>query len=294
MKILKYVLMGVFLIGFNSPEAQSRDYFIRKGHQFADGTLNLNRWFLGTKMEFKAAFNSSNIYTLPASEQADSNKLFGFADCKNFAQESSARFGWRWYNNRIEITAVSHYDGRWHLIEFLGVAELNKVYDFKIELSEDKAHYLFTFNRGQTFMMKRDCTQDTMMGYFLYPFFGGSEKAPHDMTVSVWTEEKANFALEKAGPNPLKSGEKLNMKLRVGEDMDIEFQIFNLIGQLVYKTDPISFVGSDEQQSYELYVPAHLSSGMYLIRPVSYKNDKLIPGYVIGSGGDSYKLIFMK
>ncbi len=282
------------LLFIQSPIGFGKDYFIKKGNHFANGTINLNNWFMGTKFEFKAAFNSSNIYTLPSSEQADSNKLFGFSDCRTWAQESSARFGWRWYNNRLEITAVSHYDGRWHLIEFLGVAELNKVYDFKIELSEDKSQYLFTFNHGKTFAMKRDCSQNSMLGYFLYPYFGGSEVAPHDMTVSVWTKEKANFAMEKAGPNPLKAGEKLHIQLRVGEPMDIEFQVFNLLGQIVYKSEEQSFDGMEEVQTYDLYIPHHLSSGIYLIRPVALRAGDFLPGYVVGSGGDSYKLVFMK
>jgi hypothetical protein len=119
------------------------------------------------------------------------------------------------------------------------------------------------------FAMKRDCSDESMFGYFLYPFFGGSEVAPQDMTVSVWTREKANFAMEKAGPNPLKAGEKLRVQLRVGEPMEIEFQIYNLIGQLVYKTYSIAFDENPELQLYELNVPFDLSSGIYFIRPAA-------------------------
>ena len=285
----------LFLLTLASPpESLAKDYHIRKGRQFADGTLNLNHWFMGQKFEFKAAFNESNIYTLPASEQADSNKLFGFSDCKTWAQESSARFGWRWLNNRIEITAVSHYDGRWHLDETLGVAELNKVYDFKIELSEDKSHYLFTFNKTKTVSMKRDCSDDSMLGYYLYPFFGGSEKSPKDMVVSVWEKPHANFVLQKVGPNPLKAGDPLKLQLLVGESMDIKFEVFNMIGQLVYKTEPIHFESSEESQDYTLHLPAHYSSGMYLIRPMAMLDPEPLPGFVVGSGGDSFKLLYMK
>jgi hypothetical protein len=273
---------------------KAKDYFIHKGQNFAEGTLNLNHWFMGTKFEFKAAFNESNIYTLPESEQADSNKLFGFSDCKTWAQESSARFGWRWYNNRLEITAVSHYDGRWHLHEIIGVADLNKVYDFKIELSEDKSQYLFTFNKEKTIAMKRDCTDDSMLGYYLYPYFGGSEKSPKDMVISVWTKPHANFALQKAGPNPVKAGEPLNLQLLIGENMEIKFEVFNLLRQLVFKTDSIPFDASDETQLYILNLPSHLSSGIYLIRPMALNNPEPLPGFVVGSGGDSLKLVYLK
>ena len=284
----------IILLLIQSPIGLGKDYFIGKGQQFADGTLNFNRWFVGNKFEFKAAFNSSNIYTLPKSEQADHNKLFGFSDCKQRHYESSARFGWRWYNNRLEITAITHRNGTWHLHEIMGVAELNKVYNFKIEVSDDKSFYIYTFNNGTPVKMQRDCADETMLGYFLYPYFGGNEVAPHDMTVSVWTKDKANFAMEKAGPNPLKAGEKLKVQLRVGEPMEIEFQVYNLIGQKVYQTESIPFDGMEELQSYDLYIPHNLSSGIYLIRPVALKDSNFLPGYVVGGGGESYKLVFMK
>jgi len=284
----------IFLIFTQSPNGFGKDYFIRKGHQYADGTFNLNSWFIGNKFEFKAAFNSSNIYTLPESEQADHNKLFGVSDCRKHHYESSARFGWRWYNNRLEVTAITHRYGTWHLHEIMGVAELNKVYNFKIEISDDKLFYIYTFNNGTPVKMKRYCADEAMLGYFLYPYFGGSEVAPHDMTVSVWTKEKANFALEKAGPNPLKAGEKLHVQLRVGEPMEIQFQVFNLVGQKVYQTESIPFDGMEELQFYDLYIPHHLSSGIYLIRPVTVNGSDFLSGFVVGSGGESYKLVFMK
>jgi hypothetical protein len=238
----------------------------------------------GEKFEFKAAFNETNIYTLPASEQADSNKLFGFSDCKTLAQESSARFGWRWYNNRLEILAVSHYDGRWHLHEIVGVAELNKVYDFKIELSQDKTQYIFTFNNSNPISMKRDCSDDTMLDYYLYPYFGGSEKSPRDMVVSVWEDPHANFALQKVGPNPLKAGDPLNLQMLVGEPMDIKFELFDMLGRQVYRTESIHFDSSDESQQYTLNIPGHFSSGMYLLRLMGMLNPFPMPGYVVGGG----------
>ncbi len=292
-KLKKILLLLLLTLGYSST-VFGVDYFIRKGHQFADGTYNVNKWFMGTKLKFKAAFNSSNMYTIKHGQQRDSNKLFGISDCRNWAGESSARFGWRWYKNRLEITAISHYDGTWHVTESLGGAELNRVYDFTIELSEDKTQYLFTFNNEKTFAMKRDCSQNSMLGYFLYPFFGGSEVSPQDMTLSVWTEEKSNFAMEMAGPNPLNSGSSLNVKMRVGTPMNIEFQMYNMIGQLVYKTPPVFFDASEERQAYELSIPNDLSSGMYLIRPLAHGENSLVPGYVVGSGGESYKLIYLK
>lgn len=60
-KILIFIMLSAPLIVISPNESKAEDYFIRKGHQFADGTLILNHWFMGNKFEFKAAFNSSNI-----------------------------------------------------------------------------------------------------------------------------------------------------------------------------------------------------------------------------------------
>jgi hypothetical protein len=275
-------------------DAFGKEYLIREGHQFADGTMNLNRWFMGRKLKFKAAFNESNIYKLPRGEQADSNKLFGFSDCKSTAVQSSARFGWRWFNNRLEITAVTHRDGDWHLHQIMGVAELNRVYDFEIELSEDKAFYHYKFDHGPAVRVLRDCMDESMFGYLLFPFFGGSEKSPQDMTVSVWDRPHANFVLEKVGPNPLIAGNPLSLQLRVGESMQVRFEIYTAVGQLAHSTQPIRFEALDDLQEYSLELPGNLSSGIYFIRPMAILTPEPLPGYVVGGGGNSYELIYLK
>ncbi len=275
-------------------DAFGKDYLIRQGHQFADGTMNLNRWFLGNRFRFKAAFNESNIYRLSGEEQADSNKLFGFSDCKKTGVESSARFGWRWFNNRLEITAVTHRDGDWHLHQIMGVAELNRVYDFEIELGDDKAFYLYRFNHGPPVRVLRDCMDESMFGYLLYPFFGGSEKSPQNMTVSVWDQPHANFVVERAGPNPLIAGSPLSLQLRVGEPLQVKFEVYTTAGQLVHSTQPIRFEALDEVQVYSLDLPGQLSSGIYFIRPMGILDPEPLPGYVVGGGGNSYELIYLK
>src|SRR5688500_4943267 len=58
------------------------------------------------RMRFKARFNSSAIYqTADQDNQADINKLYGMSDCASSHQVNSARFGWRWFKNTLEIWA---------------------------------------------------------------------------------------------------------------------------------------------------------------------------------------------
>lgn len=92
----------------------------------------------------------------------------------------------------------------------------------------------------------------------------------------------------------MKAGDPLKLQLLVGESMDIKFEVFNIVGQIVYKTEAIHFEASDDTQEYMLNLPAHYSSGMYLIRPMAVLDPNPLPGFVVGSGGESYKLLYMK
>ncbi len=280
------------LLGASS--AQAREYHISKGNHFVDGFMFGHEVFLGSKLEFKAAFNETNIYTLPGIEQLDVNKLYGVSDCGRHHFETSPRFGWRWYNNRLEILAVSHWGGTWHLSEVMGVAELNRVYDFKIELSPDKMHYLYTFNHGTPVMMERGCDASEMFGYLLEPYFGGSEASPRDMHLSVWKADRGNFAVEKFGPNPLPEGDPLKLWLRVPSPMKIQFEVFSLTGQLVYFVPAVEFDGSDDAQEYSIPIPPGLSSGLYLVRPSAEWEGDLLPGYLAGTSGEALKIIYLR
>ena len=289
------LMLGLALAGFIlSPEIQAEEYHISQGSNFSDGSIGHSGVFIGKKVEFYAAFNETNIYTLPGDEQADANKLFGVSDCGNHHVTSSARFGWRWYRNRLEILGVTHKDRMWHLSEVLGVAELGKVYHFQFELSDDLTSYVFRFNHGAPVLMDRGCTASSMVGYILPPFFGGSEPSPRDMHLSIWREERANFSVEKFGSNPVTQGQPLHMWFRVPNSLKIDIDVFNLIGQLVHTVHDVEFDGSEELQKYSLQLPQGLSSGMYLVRPSIKGKNGPLPGYLLGEDGEALKIIFLR
>lgn len=151
-------------------------YVIEAGNHASTHTVSL---FTGSQMVFDALFDESAIYeTVDASNQADINKLLGFSDCTSHHHTNSARFGWRWFDEELQIHAYTYADGsRSHV--FLGTAEIDEISTYSIAIDSDS--YLFTFD-GVTTEVDRGCSGSGVK-YRLYPYFGGDETAPHDITI---------------------------------------------------------------------------------------------------------------
>ena len=165
-----------------SPSTSFIRYNILKGNQFCDKsglyTVKLS------KLSFRVKFDSSAIYkTSKAENQNDINKLFGFSDNKAAHHDYSARFGWRWSNNALRLFAYNYNKGIRSFKE-LGIVEIGDTNDCSITVSGDE--YIFSLNGIQT-KMSRASTTMLADGYQLYPYFGGDESAPHD--ISIWMEE---------------------------------------------------------------------------------------------------------
>lgn len=153
-------------------------YVIPKGEHRSQGGFS---FVSGTKFRFKAAFDSSAVYqTAQPIHQADVNKLYGFSDCYSQHHSNSARFGWRWLGGKLEIMAYCYQNGE-RQSEVMGSVALNKSYEYEIEIREDA--YVFRLN-GVEKKMLRGCS-GRVFGYKLYPYFGGQEVAPHDISIKI-------------------------------------------------------------------------------------------------------------
>lgn len=154
-------------------------YVIRRGgHSSGSGMKTAST----DTLHFRVMFDSSAVYQArDPQNQDDINKLYGLSDCGSFHQTNSARFGWRWYNDRLEILAYCYYNGsrKW---SFIGEAALNVFHEGRIAFTDEA--YVFRIN-GNSVEMPRAC-DGVRSGYLLYPYFGGDETAPHD--VRVWIE----------------------------------------------------------------------------------------------------------
>ncbi len=140
------------------------------------------------ELHFQAMFDSSAIYATPLKEdQADINKLLGMSDCKTLHHTNSARIGWRWYEESLQILAYTYVNGE-RQSSFITTVALNEIYDYSILMEEDR--YVFKVGEHEV-EMQRGCS-GAANGYMLYPYFGGNNAAPHD--VSIWINLDQNLA----------------------------------------------------------------------------------------------------
>ncbi|NDK54497.1 hypothetical protein GWO68_01075 [Pontibacter sp. BT213] len=153
-------------------------YTIKKGQHDSNAPFQIRNV---SSLKFEATFNASAMYETAVKEnQADINKLYGVADCHTDHHTNSVRFGWRWFNDQLEIHAYT-YRNKERQSKLLGVVELNKTYTYEIVLADNK--YIFKLN-GETVELPRNCNGKGE-GYQLYPYFGGDEVAPHDVTIAI-------------------------------------------------------------------------------------------------------------
>lgn len=137
--------------------------------------------FDGYSLKFKVRFDETAMYTTKAKEnQADINKLYGFSDCGTHHHENSARIGWRWYNQQLELHAYAYVDGK-RKTEFIKAIPFDSFVECEIAVLDNE----FLFRVGdKEVKITRACTLDPG-GYRLYPYFGGDEVAPHDINIDI-------------------------------------------------------------------------------------------------------------
>lgn len=156
-------------------------YNLFKGTQYCD--KNVYTPVKLSKLSFKVKFDSTAIYTTARTEnQSDINKLFGFSDNNAMHHQYSARFGWRWSDDALHLFAYV-YNNEMMSFKELGSVAIGAVNDCSITVSGDQ--YIFNLNGRET-SMPRASTTPQAAGYRLYPYFGGDEPAPHD--ISIWIE----------------------------------------------------------------------------------------------------------
>ncbi|HUR12571.1 MAG TPA: hypothetical protein VM012_14445 [Flavitalea sp.] len=167
---------------FVSRESDFVKHTINKGAHYSDRSATVA--FEDSMMSYTVRFDSSAIYqTVDPSNQGDVNKVFGFSEEKGH-HENSARFGWNWNNNRLEIYAYTYIEGE-RSIEWLTTIDIGRQYLCTISVKQ--SHYLFTID-GRQWRVSRSSTMPVASGYHLYPYFGGDETAPHEVHIFLRAE----------------------------------------------------------------------------------------------------------
>jgi hypothetical protein len=166
-------------IRVDEPEEKAVLYVIPSGEHYA--RQSAYRALKVSTIKFSAQFDNSAIYkTVDEKNQGDINKLYGVSDCNTPHQTNSARFGWRWYNNKLEIWAYAYVNTE-RKSTFITAVALNSSNVY--ELSFTNSSYIFKVN-DVAVTLPRSC-QNEADGYKLYPYFGGDEPAPHEIKIRI-------------------------------------------------------------------------------------------------------------
>lgn len=155
-------------------------YTIKKGRHTSSNKVELLQ---SKTMQFTAVFDDTAIYTSGTEEnQHDTNKLLGFSDCNDHHHRNSARFGWRWLDEQLEILAYVYADGE-RIIESLGTVPLNEEIEYQLTMGDHYYHFNLDVFPPVSIERKNKC--EVGIYYVLAPYFGGDETAPHDITIKV-------------------------------------------------------------------------------------------------------------
>lgn len=171
---------------FNHLQNASKDsqsytiYTIPKGQHSSGNSTFKSR--ITSSMRFEVVFDKSAIYDIEGSgNQGDINKLYGMSDCGSHHQTNSARFGWRWFEGNLEIWAYVYHGGT-RAYKKISTIAIDTAQQYELLL--DGNDYVFRVNGVGEVVLPRGCS-GTGVGYQLYPYFGGNEVAPHDISIKI-------------------------------------------------------------------------------------------------------------
>lgn len=155
-------------------------YHIASGEHYSDQSTFMAVNY--KEQKFLVKFDSSAIYqTVDPANQYDINKLYGFSDNGKQHHEFSARVGWRWSDGALRLFGYI-YNNSVVSYQEIGAVSIGEQHTCSIKVSGSS--YIFTVD-GKSITMPRESAGDAAVGYKLYPYFGGDETAPHDMTISI-------------------------------------------------------------------------------------------------------------
>ena len=177
-----FLVAGIILFTGCEEEADlSRTFIVREGEHYA--SPRVVQTLQSNTLTFRAKFNETAVYQFDDKGQQDSkNKLLGFSDCNSLHHDNSARFAWQWFNNRLEIFAYCYVNGE-RKEKFIGSVNLHEENRYQLKVTED--NYVFQLNNQEEVYISRGTSCDKGIYYMLWPYFGGSIPAPHDVTISI-------------------------------------------------------------------------------------------------------------
>tara|TARA_Y100001972_G_scaffold34235_1_gene42484 strand:+ start:3411 stop:3956 length:546 start_codon:yes stop_codon:yes gene_type:complete len=140
-----------------------------------------------SRIVFKFMLDESAIYQTEIPEnQHDVNKIYGFSDFGKIHQKYSIRLGWRYIDGNIELCWLRHENGK-HSSGKIRNIEIEEIYQAVINITT--FNYEIVIDGDTTLVRRRpDGYWGLVRRYYLYPYFGGNEYAPHDINIRIKDE----------------------------------------------------------------------------------------------------------
>jgi hypothetical protein len=125
-------------------------------------------------------------YVIPEGEHSSGNYFNHPTNSRidfHFILDESAIYTSEILNNEIELCWLRHEEGR-HSAATIRTIEPNVSYNATIDIQT--FYYVITID-GDTTMVRRrpEGNWGLIKRYYLYPYFGGNEYAPHDITIKI-------------------------------------------------------------------------------------------------------------
>lgn len=134
-------------------------------------------------IEHTVNFSKECVYSFGSIEDFDVNKLFG----RSFGlhHKNSVRFGWRANAEKktILIYMYNYKDGIRQIKELCSCIP-GRSYTFKIKYNKKVALFEVSEKNWKT-KFSMEINAKTKLGYKLYPYFGGTNPAPHKMSIEI-------------------------------------------------------------------------------------------------------------
>ena len=154
-------------------------YTILQGkHYCEERTLK----FASAPLRFRFMFHHTCLYpNLPGSDLTDINKLYGFSE--GFTEANSARLGWNCINGKLYVYPYIHANG-----VNLGrqdpppIMEVQPGVEYTASIAIQGSNYVFTVNNLVRTVPKGS---GSFWKFLLYHYFGGTNPAPHNMTITI-------------------------------------------------------------------------------------------------------------
>jgi len=166
-----------------------------KVHTIKEGKHRANKprlrlYWNKKRMAYDVLFTNSCLYeTKDPKNQKDINKLFGFSF--GLHHKNSVRFGWRDNGvGKIDLMAYIYRNGKrineWDESIYIETVDVNTPY--RMEISVGGGNFMFTVLRDSKIVGATIIKHGKLfpIGYHLNPYFGGDEKAPHDMDIELY------------------------------------------------------------------------------------------------------------